>query len=55
MWWISLSTVLDNLTSDEEIAVLRDQGVIQQGHSKHKPNKSFHQIEKYGNVITDSN
>lgn len=39
-------SVLDNLTSDEEIAVLRDQGVIQQGHSKYKPNKSSHQLEK---------
>jgi len=39
-------SVLDNLTSDEEIAVLRDHGVIQQEHNKHKPNKSTYQLGK---------
>ena len=35
--------VLDNLTSDEEFAVLRDQGVVHQGGKKHKQNFSYRQ------------
>ncbi|KAL9983476.1 hypothetical protein ACROYT_G005656 [Oculina patagonica] len=39
-------SVLDNLRSDEDVAVLRDEGLTQQGGNKCKPNKSSHQLEK---------
>ncbi|KAJ7391733.1 hypothetical protein OS493_017431, partial [Desmophyllum pertusum] len=39
-------SVLDNLKSDEEVAVLRDQGVIQRGGKKCKPNMNLHQLRK---------
>jgi len=39
-------SVLDNLTTDEEVAVLRDQGVVVQRGKKHKQNSSSHQQER---------